>query len=248
MITKMQALKNNRLQFGSLVLALALLVAAIVAAVNGGGAANLNSAAPQEPDPGPRSYALLAGIPQHGPVLGYRRAPVTLQFFGDLQCRHSREVALGALPFLIRRFVRAGKLRIRFRSTETDTNQAGGWYEFREQQTAALAAGKQGKLWNFIDVFYRKQGPEFTGYANDAFLHRIAVDAGLDMQRWSRDRPPVREVGIDLIDADEALAAIHNLRSTPSFLIGRTGGPARPVRHFSLGEPNVFESAVEKLL
>lgn len=203
---------------------------------------------PQPPDPVRRTFDLLTGIPQHGAVLGYRKAPVTLQFFADLQCYDSREVMLGALPFLIRKFVRAGKLKIRFRSTETETRRAGGWYEFREQQTAALAAGKQDKLWNFIDVFYREQGPEFTGYATEDFLQRIALQAGIDLERWSRDRVPFQEDWLKRSEADEALAVSNHLETTPSFLIGLSGGPSRPLRHFAFQEPKVFEEAIEELL
>ena len=68
-------------------------------------------------------------------------------------------------------------MKIVYRSLETDTKNAGGRVEFMEQQGAALAAGRQDKLWNFIDVFYREQGPEFTGYVTDRFLHLIAVQA-----------------------------------------------------------------------
>ena len=191
---------------------------------------------------------MLAGIPQHGAVLGDPKAPVTLQFFGDLQCIDSRRVMLGALPFLIRHWVREGKLQIRFRSLETDTEFAGGWYEFREQQTAALAAGRQGKLWNFIDVFYREQGPEGVGYVDEAFLSRIADETGIDRQRWLNDIAPFQNTWVKRSEADESLAIAKRLESTPSFLIGRTGGPARALRHFSLEEPVVFNEAIKELL
>jgi protein-disulfide isomerase len=202
---------------------------------------------PTEPNAVRRTYALLAGIPQHGETLGDPKAPVTLQFFGDLQCKESRQVMLGALPYLIRRFVRTGELKIRYRSMETDTHGAGGWFEFRAQQGAALAAGKQGKLWNFVDVFYRDQGPEFTGYVDEPFLNRIAVKAGVNLDAWSQARnPPERWTA--QIEADEDLHKAENLDSTPSFLIGPSGGRARPLRHFGLEEPQVFEEAVERIL
>lgn len=249
MIIRMQVVQENKLKCLFLLLSLVLLIAVVAVGVRSGdSAAKQQLTIPREPDAGRRAYGLLAGIPQHGPVLGHREAPVTLQFFGDLQCLQSRQVMLGALPFLIRRFVRAGELQIRFRSKETDTKAAGGWYEFREQQTAAMAAGKQGMLWNFINVFYREQGPEFSEYVDEAFLNRIAVDAGLDMQRWSHDRAPLREAGLELIEADEAVAAARGIRSTPSFLIGPTGGVARVLRHFSVEEPRVFEEAIRGLV
>lgn len=250
MIIRMQVVRENKLKGLLFLLSLVLLVGVVAVAVEGSGSGSPERqvVVPREPNAASETYALLNGIPQHGSVLGYPKAPVTLQFFGDLQCFQSRQVMLGALPFLIRRFVRSGRLQIRFRSKETDTKAAGGWFEFREQQTAAMAAGKQGKLWNFIDVFYREQRPEFTEYVDNAFLSRIAEEVGLDLQRWSRDRVPAREMGLELIETDEAVAAAKGIRSTPSFLVGPTGGKARVLRHFSLEEPGVFEEAVRELL
>lgn len=251
MITRMQVLKKHKLKCLCVLLAIGALSGVAVATFRSGsstpeGAKNA-IVAPAEPDAARRAYQLLAGIPQHGTVLGSPHAPVTLQFFGDLQCRQSRQAMLGALPFLIRRFVRTGELQIRYRSTETDTAQAGGWIEFREQQSAALAAGKQGKLWHFIDVFYREQGPEFKGYVDEAFLNGIAVQAGIDLAAWSEARqPPYRWVS--QLEADEALATIKRQVSTPSFLIGPTGGKARQLRHFAPEEPGVFEEAIRQLL
>jgi protein-disulfide isomerase len=243
----MQVVRENKLKCLFLLLAsAALIVVVLIAAWGGGSAAKPQAVAVREPAAGPRAYALLAGIPQHGSYLGYRKAPVTLQFFGDLQCKMSRQVMLGALPFLIRHWVRAGKLRIRFRSTETDTKAAGGVLEFREQQAAALAAGRQGKLWSFIDVFYREQGPEGVGYIDEGFLNRIAMQTGVEMTSWEEDRDPVG--WYDRIDADERLAKTTRVISTPSFLIGPTGGAARVLRHFGLEEPKVFDEAIRELL
>jgi protein-disulfide isomerase len=243
----MQVLRKNKLKCLFLLLSSVVLIAAVAVAASGGSSvAKQQQVTPQGPDAASRTYSLLAGIPQRGSVLGYRNAPVSLQFFGDLQCLDSRWVMLGALPFLIRRWVRAGKLQIRFRSLETDTRDAGGWFEFREQQSAALAAGKQGKLWNFIDVFYRDQGPEFTGYADEAFLDQIAQQAGLDTERWEKEWVP--EEWVAQIEADEGLALTKGLESTPSFLVGPTGGPGRPLRHFGLEDPGVFEEAIRRFL
>jgi protein-disulfide isomerase len=202
---------------------------------------------PYEGGAGIRTYALLSGIPQHGTELGYANAPVTLQFFGDLQCLDSRRVMLGALPVLIRHFVRTGKLKMIYRSLETDTKSAGGRPEFVDQQGAALAAGRQNKLWNFIDVFYRDQGPEFTGYVNERFLHLIAVSAHLDLSRWQKAREPSFRWEPSL-ENDEALRAATGVTETPSFLIGPTGGKAHLLRHFQFEDPGVFEEAIRELL
>jgi protein-disulfide isomerase len=248
MIIRMQIVKNNKLKCLFVFLSSALLIGVIAVASSGGSsAAQRQLVIPREPNAAARTYALLSGIPQHGSVLGYRKAPVTLQFFGDLQCKDSRRVILGALPFLIRQWVRPGKLQIRFRSIETDTAHAGGWFEFREQQSAALAAGRQGELWNFIDVFYRDQGPEFTGYVDEAFLNQVAQRAGLDMERWEKVRQSPENWAPRLEKDEEVLAKAEGVLSTPSFLIGPTGGVARPLRHFGLEEPGVFEEAIRGL-
>jgi predicted DsbA family dithiol-disulfide isomerase len=106
--------------------------------------------------------------------------------------------------------------------------------------------GAQGKLWNFVDVFYREQGPEFTGYVDEPFLHRIATRAGVDLERSKDDR--ASEPWDGKLEADEDLEIEKRMRSTPSFLIGPTGGSARRLRHFSLEEPEVFEEAIRRLV
>jgi hypothetical protein len=109
-----------------------------------------------------------------------------------------------------------------------------------------MAADMQGRLWNFINVFHREQEPEFTKYADQAFLEGIATEAGLEMERWGKDRGFSR-AWVPQIEADGALAKIKGLESTPSFLIGRAGKTARPLLHFGLHEPSVFDEAIREL-
>lgn len=241
----MQVVRENKLRCLFLLLAFALLAGAVMVALAGGSEKRHERRliSPRDPAPARLTFQLLTGIPQHGAELGDPGAPVTVQFFGDLQCKDSRQVMLGALPILIRRWVRPGKVRLVYRSTETDTKGAGGRVEFRDQQGAALAAGRQNRLWNFIDVFYREQGPEFTGYVTERFLHLIAAQAGLDMARWQTAREPFWRWERDL-DGDESLGKARDVKSTPSFLIGPTGGPSHVLRHFALEEPGVFEEAI----
>ena len=84
----------------------------------------------------------IGGIPQNGNTLGSPKAPVTLEYFGDLECPICKEFTLGALPTLIQKYVRTGKLKIEYRNLETATREP---ETFKTQQSAALAAGKQNK-------------------------------------------------------------------------------------------------------
>ena len=97
--------------------------------------------------------ALLAGIPQSGSTLGSAKAKVTLTEFGDLKCPICREFALGAEQKLIARDVRAGRLRIDYRSLCTATCAGPQPGVFPTEQAAALAAGEQDRAWYYIELF-----------------------------------------------------------------------------------------------
>jgi len=239
----MQGLREDKLNYLPLVLALVVVGLLVFVLSSYDTSANKATASPEESRASKRTEALLTGISQHGRVLGEPKAPVTLQFFGDLQCKESRQVMLGALPILIRHWVRNGRLRISFRSLQIDTPDRP---EFLKQQTAALAAGRQDKMWTFIDLFYREQRPELTRYADDAFLEGIAEQAGMSSDLWIEDREAGGWAG--KIESDEIMAKAKGLLSTPSFLIGPTGGESRRLLHFSLEEPKAFDEAIRGLL
>jgi protein-disulfide isomerase len=135
---------------------------------------------------GPEIGALLAGLPQSGNALGSSAAPVTLEYFGDLECPFYRRFSLGSLPSIIQRWVRTGELRIEYHALQTATPEP---EVFIAQQVAALAAGKQAKAWDFIETFYRDQREEGSGYVTKAFLRSIAGRVpGLDVAQWTSDR------------------------------------------------------------
>lgn len=114
---------------------------------------------------------LLAGIPQEGQTLGSPTAPVTMQLFTELEDYSSGGWFVELLPAIIRELVRTNFLRIEYRAFKTNTIAS---ETFVKQQAAALAAGAQDKLWNYVYTFYHEQGIEHTPYATDRFLENIA--------------------------------------------------------------------------
>ena len=185
--------------------------------------------------------ALLADIPQSGNALGSATAPVILQYFGDLECPFCRDFTLEVLPSMIERWVRAGDLRIEYHALETATHEP---EVFLAQQVAALAAGKQDRGWHFIEVFYREQGEEGSGYVTDRFLQGIASEVpGLDLSRWNRDRSDPQLAGE--IAADARAAETAGLNGTPSFLIGRSAGA---MTTFAPVDATSVDAAIEGLL
>ena len=224
-------------------LAVAATVAVVLATSSGG--ARVQPASSQRTTEAQRITARLAGIPQSGNALGSPAAPVTLQYFGDLECPTSRAFTLATLPSLIVRWVRGGELRIEYRSLETATRQPA---VFTTQQAAALAAGMQHRLWYYVELFYHEQGREDSGYVTASYLDNLARQTpGLNLALWSKNRwePPLAAE----VATDEQTAAGLGFHETPSFLIGRTGsGHMEKLLRFSVRKPAAFNTAIERVL
>src|SRR5690349_15298916 len=111
------ARRRRRYQLVALVVALGLCGAVLAAVLTSGSTSELR---PGRPVPGAaRALALLRGIPQSEVTLGDPRAPVTLVEFADLQCPTCASFAEGALPQIIRRYVRSGQVRVTLSALDT---------------------------------------------------------------------------------------------------------------------------------
>ena len=186
------------------------------------------------------SSSLLEGIPQRGTELGRSDAPVRLVEFADLQCPFCREYTVTALPTLVRDYVRTGKVQMQFENLSfigPDSVTAGH---------AAAAAASQDKLWNFIDLMYLNQGTENTGYATAAYLRQLLGSVpGLNVpEALSASQTPAAEGA--LTSATE-LARGDGITGTPSFLIGRSGGPLHRLEPATLTAAP-FAAAIETLI
>jgi protein-disulfide isomerase len=199
---------------------------------------------------------LLNGIPQSGNALGSPTAPVTLKYFGDLECPVCREFTVGALPQIIQKWVRTGKVRVEYHSMSTATGKAESEGAepseiFKAQQVAAYAAGKQDKAWYFIETFYHEQAEEDSGYVTEKFIQGIASQVpGLNLAQWTTDRG--NSALANEIETDNQIANNEGFDGTPSFLIGKTGGGFEKVTELTdadLKEASaLFDPKIEKLL
>ena len=181
--------------------------------------------------------ALLAGIPQKGTTLGSPQAPITLRVFADLECRDVQQFALSGLRSIIDTWVRKGVIKLDYRSLETDTRSR---ETFAIQEIAALAAGRQDKLWNFALAFVYQQGKQFTGYVTEKFLTDIASQVpGLDWELWQHDRAD-GQLFAHVARSDHS-ARTQGLSATPTFLIGPTDGEI----DLAIGNPNVPGVAID---
>jgi len=240
------ARRNRLVQLGSVAAVVVVAIVVIVIATAGSGKSNhISKAGSQSANKNVAAVAsLIGGIPQNGNVLGAPTAPVTLAYFGDLECPICREFTEGALPGVIKKWVRTGKLRIEYRSLETATHEP---ETFRTQQVAALAAGKQNKMWDFVELFYKEQGEEGTEYVIEEYLHKLAAAVpGLNLSKWSSDRQ--EGTLAHQIEEDASTANQNGFTGTPSFLLGHTGGAMEKFEASSLTEASAFDSAIKKLI
>jgi protein-disulfide isomerase len=239
------AMRRTRLtQLGIVVSVVVVAIVAVLIATGGGSKKGIPKNQHEKNATVSEVTSLIGGIHQNGNVLGSPTAPVTLQYFGDLECPICQKFTLGALPTVIPKWVRTGKLRIEYRSLETATREP---EVFKAQQVAALAAGKQNKAWNFIETFYHEQGEEDSGYVTEKYLQGIASQVpGLNLATWTSDRsePELAK----RVETDAQAANNAGFNGTPSFLIGRSGGAMSTLNYQSPEDPTFVNEAVEKLL
>jgi protein-disulfide isomerase len=169
-----------QLSVGGVFLAIIIVVVIIVVAGSGGGD---KGAEPSNLSDVGEVTKLLSGIPQNATVLGKPGVPVKLFEYGDLQCPFCKENAENITPPIIENAVRKGEATLTFRNfiiIGPDSVPAG---------EAALAAGAQGKGWNFIELWYRNQGEENSGYVTEEFIESIGKGAGIpNFAQWNKER------------------------------------------------------------
>lgn len=216
----------------------ALIAVVLVAVLSSGSTSQLK---PGKPVPGTaRALALFAAIPQRGISLGSPKAPATLVEFGDLQCPSCAVFAQQALPLIVTRYVRSGRLLLVFRGLDFIGADS------RRAAAMAGALGQQNRLFEFTDLMYGNQGAENTGYVTDTYLSALAAAIPrVDVSRALAVRHSPR-VQAELAQA-QALAREFKLKSTPSFLLYRTGAGPRRFNPPGL-DGRSFGDAIEKLL
>ncbi|MET0306469.1 MAG: thioredoxin domain-containing protein [Solirubrobacterales bacterium] len=227
---KQEERRKRLLQIGSAAAFLAVVVVAVLIVVNqsesGGGDTSLESVATVRSE--------LKGIPQEGLTLGDPSAAVTLTEFGDLQCPVCKGFAEEIVPEVIDSKVRSGEAKVEFRNFTIISEES------VPAAAAAIAAGKQGRGWNFVDLFYRNQGIEATGYVTDEFLTEVARGAGVpNIAQWNEDRKSSAVLRQVQSETDEAESL--GLSGTPSFVIAGPSAQGKEV----LGTPGSAEGLEE---
>lgn len=184
---------------------------------------------------------LMGGIHQDGATLGSADAPVTIDFFNDLQCSFCADYQRTVVPPLVNDLVRPGKATLVYRHFplgDKATEQA---------DFGALAAAKQDYQWQFAQLFFINQGevPPVKGVDED-FLSRIAAAVlEMDQGQWVSDYRKIAagddKASNDVLDNDTQLEIDLRLPAEPAVVITGPGGVRKLEQQPSLDE---IEAAV----
>jgi protein-disulfide isomerase len=225
--------RRRLLQIGSAAVFLAIVAVAVAVVItqssSDGGDTELEEVASVEQE--------LQGLPQSLLTLGEESAPVRLIEFGDLQCPVCKSYAEGIVPEVIDSQVRSGEAKIEFRNF-TIIGQ-----ESVTAGAAAVAAGQQGRGWNFVELFYANQGIEASGYVTDDFLTEVAKGAGVpDIAQWNKDRKS--QATLKEVQSTTEEAKTLGLTGTPSFAVEGPGSDGIEVIG-TPGDAGTIERAIE---
>jgi protein-disulfide isomerase len=227
--------RTKLLQFGAgavflVIVAVVVLIVASSGGSGGGDAQNLKEVAAVD--------SLVNGVPQDGMVIGDPSAKVELMEYGDLQCPVCKAYSEEILPQVIENKVKSGKARIVFHNFTIIGEQS------LPAGAATLAAGEQGRGWNYLELFYRNQGEENSGYATDEFLEAVAKSAGVkNIAQWNKERKS--KAITNEVEATTAQAQRYGFTGTPSFAI--KGPSTNGVELLgTVSTPEEFEEAIEE--
>jgi protein-disulfide isomerase len=227
--------RTKLLQFGAgavflVIVAVVVLIIANSGGNGGGDAENLQEVSQVD--------SLIDKSPQDELTLGKPEAKVELVEYGDLQCPVCKAYSEEVLPQVIENKVDSGEAKITFKNFTIIGEQSA------PAGAAAIAAGLQGRGWNYLELFYRNQGIENSGYADDKFLTAVAKASGVkDIAQWETDRKNAKVTG----EVEDTTAEAQRLgfSGTPSFAIKGPGSSGLEL----LGNPSTpeeFEEAIDQ--
>jgi len=196
--------------------ALAVAVVAIVLSVVLVGGDKKN-AATTTPDVVGSDLSAVSGIPQQGLFLGNPMARLTMTEFADTSCPVCRDYALNTFPELSQQYVRTGKVRMQLRLVDyVGASSPRG-------RALVLAAAKQNKAWQLVDLLYQNQGDETQDWLTDDLARAIAAKVpGLDVDKLfaDADSAAVASAAASM----DAEAQDVGVQGTPTFFLTTSDG------------------------
>ena len=147
------------------------------------------------------------------PRMGSDNAPLTIVEFSDFECSYCRRFHTEVLPQLKKDYIATGLVRFIHKDLPLPFHQFAA-----PAAAAARCAGEQNRYWQMYGAIFDQQTclecKGITGIADEQGLDSTALQAC--MQRDSTKA---------LVNTNLSEASLHNIRATPTFIIGKTLGP-----------------------
>lgn len=152
------------------------------------------------------------------PMMGSRDAPVTIIEFSDYECPYCKRFAKETLPQLKSMYIDMGKVRLVYRDLPLLTHEPAATNEARAANCARTQKGDAG-YFRFHDGIFRETKSGGSGLDLDQ-LNKIGQLIGLDRQEFSKCYDS--EQFKDEVKADFEAAKQLGVKTTPSFIVGKT--------------------------
>jgi len=153
--------------------------------------------------PAQPKHSTLSGTPGDSPAMGPNSAPVKVFIFSDFQCPNCRRAA-EPLKWLVIKY--PGEVQVIFKQMPLESHK-----KAKPAALASLAAGKQGKFWEYHDLMWK------TRKINPDELTAHAQTLGLDIAKWNADKD--NEASLKEIEYDVSLAGALEITGTPGLVI-----------------------------
>tara|TARA_Y100001933_G_scaffold152540_1_gene150964 strand:- start:255 stop:980 length:726 start_codon:yes stop_codon:yes gene_type:complete len=147
---------------------------------------------------------LLAGEP----AMGSNDAPLTIVEFSDFECSYCRRFHEQVLPSLKRTYIDTGLVRFIHKDLPLPFHR-----QARPAAAAARCAGEQNRYWDLYGALFDQQTClECKGV--------VAIAEAINLDTSALQACMQREATQTLIRANLSEAELHNIRATPTFVIG----------------------------
>ena len=164
------------------------------------------------------------------PVKGPDNAKITVFEFSDFQCPYCGR-SQATINQLYKKY--EGNIRFVFKHLPLNIHA-----KAKPAARAAMAAGEQGKFWEYKSKLMTNMQNWSRGNEKELFI-QYAKELKLDIKKFKEDQQ--KENFGKIIDDDMALAQKIGARATPTFVInGVVVRGAQPLQH--------FEKVIEKIL
>ena len=144
------------------------------------------------------------------PSLGTANAPLTIVEFSDFECPYCKRFHEQVFPKLNKQYVETGLVRFVHKDLPLPFHQ-----QARSAAAATRCASEQDQYWELYGALYEQQN-----CLSCKGVQGIAGEQNLDLQTLEAcmERTAIQTQ----INANISEAALHNIRATPTFVIGPT--------------------------